>query len=163
MLQNIFDWLLGAGREVALFVISMLPLIELRGAVPLGLATGMPWFEVLPICYLGNLLPIPFVLLFGVRLLDWMETLRPFAGFAARYKKKLLSKSAQVTKYARIGLFLFVAIPLPGTGAWSGAVIATLLKMPPRKAFLSIVLGVLTAGLLMTVGTHSILGVFQFA
>ena len=103
------------------------------------------------------------MLLFGVRLLDWMETLRPFAGFAVRYKKKLLSKSAQVTKYARIGLFLFVAIPLPGTGAWSGAVIATLLKMPPRKAFLSIALGVVTAGLLMTVGTHSILGVFQLA
>ena len=162
-MESLFTWLGAAGKETALFLVSMLPLIELRGAVPIGIAAGMPWTEVLPICILGNLLPIPFVLLFGVRLLDWMETLRPFAGFAARYKKKLLSKSAQVTKYARIGLFLFVAIPLPGTGAWSGAVIATLLKMPPRKAFLSIVLGVLTAGLLMTVGTHSIRGVFQFA
>ena len=157
MLQSIFDWLLGAGKEAALFVISMLPLIELRGAVPLGLATGMP------ICYLGNLLPIPFVLLFGVRLLDWLETLKPFAGFAASYKRKLMGKSAQVTKYARIGLFLFVAVPLPGTGAWSGAVIATLLKMPPRKAFLSITLGVVFAGLLMTAGTHSILGVIHLA
>ncbi len=163
MLQSIFDWLLGAGKETALFVISMLPLIELRGAVPLGLATGMPWLEVLPICYLGNLLPIPFVLLFGVRLLDWLETLKPFAGFAAGYKRKLMSKSAQVTKYARIGLFLFVAIPLPGTGAWSGSVIATLLKIPPRKAFVSIALGVVAAGLLMAIGTHSVLGVFQLA
>ena len=70
MIQDIFDWLLGAGREVALLVISMLPLVELRAAVPIGLAAGMPWYEVLPICYLGNLLPIPFVLVFGVRLLD---------------------------------------------------------------------------------------------
>lgn len=159
MIQDIFDWLLGAGREVALLVISMLPLIELRGAVPLGLATGMPWFEVLPICYLGNLLPIPFVLVFGVRLLDWMAKLKPFRGFATRYKRKLMSKSGQVTKYARIGLFLFVAVPLPGTGAWSGAVIATLLKMPLRKAFVSIAGGVVAAGLLMAVGTHGVLGV----
>lgn len=163
MLQQLFDWLLGAGKEAALFVISMLPLVELRAAVPVGLATGMPWYEVLPICYLGNLLPIPFVLLFGVRLLDWLQTLKPFAGFAARYKKKLMSKSSQVTRYARIGLFLFVAVPLPGTGAWSGAVIATLLKMPPRKAFLSIALGVVTAGLLMTLGTSGILSVFHLA
>ena len=163
MLQSIFDWLLGAGKETALFIISMLPLIELRGAVPLGLATGMPWLEVLPICYLGNLLPIPFVLLFGVRLLDWLETLKPFAGFAASYKRKLMSKSAQVPNYARIGLFLFVAVPLPGTGAWSGSVIATLLKIPPRKAFVSIALGVVAAGLLRAIGTHSVLGVFQLA
>ena len=161
MLQSIFDWLLGAGKEAALFVISMLPLIELRGAVPLGLAAGMPWHEVLPLCYAGNLLPIPFVLLFGVRLLNWLETLRPFAGFAIRYKKKLLSKSAQVTKYAQLGLILFVAVPLPGTGAWSGAVIATLLKIPLRRAFLSIALGVIIAGLLMTAGTHGLLGAFR--
>lgn len=161
MIQDIFDWLLGAGREVALLVISMLPLIELRGAVPLGLAAGMPWYEVLPICYLGNLLPIPFVLVFGVRLLDWLAGLGPFKGIATWYKQKLMSKSTQVTKYARIGLFLFVAVPLPGTGAWSGAVIATLLKMPMRKAFLSIAAGVVAAGLLMTVGTHGVLGVFN--
>lgn len=162
MLQELFNWLLGAGKEAALFVISMLPLIELRGAVPLGLAVGMPWYEVLPICYLGNLLPIPFVLMFGVRLIDWLATLKPFAKIAAGYKKKLLSKSTKVTKYARIGLFLFVAVPLPGTGAWSGAVIATLLKMPPRKAFLSIALGVVTAGVIMSLGTHGILSVFGF-
>ena len=161
MIQDIFDWLLGAGREVALLVISMLPLIELRGAVPLGLAAGMPWYEVLPICYLGNLLPIPFVLVFGVRLLDWLAGLGPFKGIATRYKQKLMSKSTQVTKYARIGLFLFVAVPLPGTGAWSGAVIATLLTMPMRKAFLSIAAGVVAAGLLMTAGTHGVLGVFN--
>lgn len=75
-----------------------------------------------------------------------------------------MSKSAQVTKYARIGLFLFGRrSAAPGTGAWSGSVIATLLKIPPRKAFVSIALGVVAAGLLMAIGTHSVLGVFQLA
>lgn len=160
MIETLFDWLLGAGREAAVFVISMLPLIELRGAVPLGLAVGMPWHEVLPICYAGNLLPIPFVLLFGVRLLDWLATLPPLRKIAQWYKSKLVGKSSKVTRYARVGLFLFVAVPLPGTGAWSGAIIATLLKMEPKRAFLSIVLGVIAAGVIMTIGTHSVLGVF---
>lgn len=158
MIQEMWNWLLGAGREAALFVVSMLPLIELRGAVPLGLATGMPWYQVLPICYVGNLLPIPFVMIFGVRLIDWLSTLKPFRKVATRYKEKLLSKSGSVTKYERIGLLLFVAVPLPGTGAWSGAVIAALLKMPFRKAFLSIACGVIIAGLLMTLGTSGVLG-----
>ena len=158
MIQEMWNWLLGAGREAALFVVSMLPLIELRGAVPLGLATGMPWYQVLPICYVGNLLPIPFVMIFGVRLIDWLSTLKPFRKAATRYKEKLLSKSGSVTKYERIGLLLFVAVPLPGTGAWSGAVVAALLKMPFRKAFLSIACGVIIAGLLMTLGTSGVLG-----
>lgn len=151
---------MGAGRETALFIVSMLPLIELRGAVPLGIASGMPWYEVLPICYVGNLLPIPFVLLFAEKLLDWLAKLPPFAGFASWYKAKLVSKAPQVTRYARVGLFLFVAIPVPGTGAWSGAAIAALLKMNRWKAFASIALGVVTAGFIMTLGTHGVLGVF---
>ena len=158
MIEELFSLLLGAGKEFALFVISMMPLVELRGAVPTGLATGMPWYEVLPICYIGNLLPIPFVLLFGVKLIDWLSGLKPFRKIATRYKQKLMNKSSQVTKYAKIGLLLFVAVPLPGTGAWSGAVIAALLNMPLKKAFISIALGVVIAGLLMTIGTHGVLG-----
>ena len=135
MFDSLFQWLLGAGRELAVVIISMVPLVELRGAVPLGvMAAGMPWYEVLPLAYLGNLLPIPFALFFGEKVLDWVGTLRPFTGFVTRYKAKLESKKDQVTKYARIGLFLFVAVPLPGTGAWSGALIATLLEMPKGKA-----------------------------
>lgn len=158
MVEQIFSWLLGAGKEFALFIISMMPLVELRAAVPIGLATGMPWYEVLPICYIGNLLPIPFVLLFGLKLIDWLSSLKPFKNIATKYKQKLMSKSDQVTKYAKIGLLLFVAVPLPGTGAWSGAVIATLLDMPLKKSFFSIALGVIIAGLIMTIGTHGVLG-----
>ena len=160
MFDSLFGWLMGAGRETAVIIISMLPLVELRGAVPLGvMAAGMSWYEVLPLAYLGNLLPIPFALFFGAKALDWIGTLKPFTGFVTRYKAKLESKKAQVTKYAHIGLFLFVAIPLPGTGAWSGALVATLLEMPRAKAFLSITAGVVVAGLIMLVASNGVLGV----
>ena len=150
MFSALFDWLLGAGREAAVFIISMVPLVELRGAVPLGAAAGIP------LAILGNMLPIPLLLVFGEKLLEWAETLPPFKKFAAAYKKKLLSKSSEVTKYARLGLYLFVAVPLPGTGAWSGALIATLLKMPKTRALLC---GVITAGIIMLIASHGVLGV----
>lgn len=97
--------------------------------------------------------------MFGEKLLEWAETLPPLKKFAAAYKKKLLSKSSEVTKYARLGLYLFVAVPLPGTGAWSGALIATLLKMPKTRALLSIFCGVITAGIIMLIASHGVLGV----
>lgn len=157
-MQALFDWLLGAGREAAVFIVSMVPLIELRGAIPLGMAAGMTAGQVYPIAVIGNLIPIPFLILFAERLLDWLETCKPFAKFAAWYKEKLYSKKEKVTKYARFGLFLFVALPIPGTGAWSGAAIAALLKLPVKKAFLSIALGIMTAGLIMVLGMRGLLG-----
>ena len=158
-MQELFDWLLGAGREVALFIISMVPLIELRGAVPLGLALGMSWGQVLPICYAGNLLPIPFLLLFAKRLLKWLETLPVFSKMSVWYQNKLLGKSDRITKYEFLGLFLFVAVPLPGTGAWSGAVLATLLDIPAKRAFMAISLGVITAGIIMALLSSGVLSV----
>ena len=158
-MQELFDWLLGAGREVALFIISMVPLIELRGAVPLGLALGMSWGQVLPICYAGNLLPIPFLLLFAKRLLKWLETLPVFSKMSVWYQNKLLGKSDRITKYEFLGLFLFVAVPLPGTGAWSGAVLATLLDIPAKRAFIAISLGVITAGIIMALLSSGVLSV----
>ena len=159
LFSALFDWLLGAGREAAVFIISMVPLVELRGAVPLGAAAGIPWTTLFPLAILGNMLPIPLLLVFGEKLLEWAETLPPLKKFAAAYKKKLLSKSSEVTKYARLGLYLFVAVPLPGTGAWSGALIATLLKMPKTRALLSIFCGVITAGIIMLIASHGVLGV----
>lgn len=159
MFTDLFNWPLGAGRELAVVIISMVPLVELRGAVPLGVAIGMPVYELYPLSILGNMIPIPFLLFFGEKILDWVCTLRPFTKFATAYKNKLLSKTDQVTKYARIGLFLFVAVPLPGTGAWSGALIATILKMPKAKALFSILCGVITAGIIMLLASHGVLGV----
>ena len=160
-MEGLFAILDTAGHEVALFLISMIPLIELRGAVPLGIAAGLPWWEVLPLCYLGNLLPIPFVILFAERLLDWLSRLPLFRKPANWYRKKLNGKKAKVTRYARLGLFLFVAVPIPGTGAWSGAAIAALLKMPPLRAFVSIACGVVTAGLIMALASTGVVSLFS--
>lgn len=161
MIETLFGWLLLEGRELALLAISMVPLIELRGAVPVGIAAGMPWQEVLPLCVIGNLLPIPFVLFFAEWLLDLLAKLPALRGFADRYKARLERKKGSITKYARLGLFLFVAIPIPGTGAWSGAAIASLLKMKRGRAFVSIALGVITAGLIMSVVSSGVLSVFS--
>ena len=161
MFQSLFQWLLGAGSELAVVMISMVPLVELRGAVPFGVAIGMPEVQLIPLAILGNMLPIPLLLFFGEKILDWVCTLKPLTKFATAYKTKLLSKTGQVTKYARLGLFLFVAIPLPGTGAWSGALIATILKMPKGKALLAILAGVVTAGIIMLIASHGALGVFH--
>ena len=161
MFQSLFQWLLGAGSELAVVMISMVPLVELRGAVPFGVAIGMPEVQLIPLAILGNMLPIPLLLFFGEKILDWVCTLKPLTKFATAYKTNLLSKTGQVTKYARLGLFLFVAIPLPGTGAWSGALIATILKMPKGKALLSILAGVVTAGIIMLIASHGALGVFH--
>ena len=147
MFSSLFNWLMGAGRELAVVLISMVPLVELRGAVPLGAVAGVP------------AIPIPFLLFFGEKLLDWVCSLGPLSGFATKYREKLLGKTGQVTRYERLGLFLFVAIPLPGTGAWSGALIATLLKMPKTKALTSILCGVIVAGFIMLLGSQGVIGV----
>ncbi len=139
MFSSLFNWLMGAGRELAVVLISMVPLVELRGAVPLGAVAGVPEIELIP--------------------LDWVCSLGPLSGFATKYREKLLGKTGQVTRYERLGLFLFVAIPLPGTGAWSGALIATLLKMPKTKALTSILCGVIVAGFIMLLGSQGVIGV----
>ncbi len=158
-MEQLFSWLLGAGKEFALFVVSMTPLIELRGAVPLGLAAGMPWYEVLLICYAGNLLPIPFLVLFAEKLLDFLCAKPLFAKPTLWYREKLRSKRKKVAAYAGWGLVLFVAIPLPGTGAWSGAAIAALLHMKPMRAFSYIALGVVIAGFIMVAASSGVIHV----
>ena len=158
MFSALFDWLLGAGREAAVFIISMVPLVELRGAVPLGAAAGIPWTTLFPLAILGNMLPIPLLLVFGEKLLAWAETLPPLRKFAAAYKKKLLSKSGEVTKYARLGLYLFVAVPLPGTGAWTGSLIASLLEVDIKKSSVAIFCGLIMATVIMYVVSYGIVG-----
>lgn len=156
MIEQIFNALSYIGQGPALFLISMIPLIELRGSVIFGAALQMPWTHVLPICIIGNLLPIPFVLIFGKKLIDWLKTVPLLSGFARRYEEKLLSKRDQVEKYATWGLCLFVAIPLPGTGAWSGAALASILGMRIKHSLPAIVLGVCIAGIIMTVSSYGL-------
>ena len=143
------------------FLISMLPIVELRGAIPYGIGFGLDILPVILISIVGNLIPIPFLILFGGKVLNW------FAAFPKLGKpfRKILEigdrKVAQMKKTRFWGLFLFVAIPLPGTGAWTGALISILLGLKLRKCFLPIALGVVTAGAIMLTLSLTAKGLFE--
>lgn len=148
------------GKEVIIFIISMVPILELRG----GLITAgpafldVPMWEAIPICIIGNLIPIPFILLLITKIFDWMKKTKTFRPMVERLEKKAMSKSVNIEKYTFWGLVAFVGIPLPGTGAWTGSLIAALLGIRFRRAFPAIVLGVLLAAFLMTVLSYTVLG-----
>lgn len=136
------------------FIISMLPIVELRGAVPVGTALGLNTCLVLLISVIGNMLPIPFVLLFARKILKLLKRIRLFARFADFLEKKAEKNAGRIVNAERLGLFLFVAIPLPGTGAWTGALIASLFDLRLKNSLPAIFLGVIVAGLIMTVGSQ---------
>lgn len=142
-----------------LFLISMLPVIELRGAVPLGIAWGLNPVLVYVVSILGNLLLVPFLIKYAKVVLVWCEKI-PKIGFLFT---KILNigrhKAKRITGAQQIGLFLFVAIPLPGTGAWTGSLIAAVLDLPIKKAFWPIAIGVITAGIIMMLGTFGIIAI----
>lgn len=132
------------------FLISMVPVIELRGAIPYGVAAGLePWL-VYPLAALGNLLPVPFILLFIRKILHWMKRYEKLGKIAVKLEERAANKSGTVRKSEFIGLLIFVAVPLPGTGAWTGALIAALMDMRLKRALSAITLGVLAAGLIVT-------------
>ncbi|WP_334145237.1 small multi-drug export protein, partial [Muricomes intestini] len=139
-------------KKLIVFIISMVPILELRGGL---LAAGPPFLDVqkwqaVPICIIGNLLPIPFILLLITRIFDWMKGTKKLRPMVEKLETKAMSKSANIEKYEFWGLLIFVGIPLPGTGAWTGALIAALLGIRFKKAFPAIALGVLMAGCIMT-------------
>ena len=145
----------------AVFIVSMIPLIELRGSVIVGTACGLPWLNVLALSMIGNLIPIPFILLFGKKLIAWLKKLPMLSGFTHWYEARLMSKSETIQKFAFYGLWAFVGIPLPGTGAWSGSAIAALLDVPLKKSIPAVALGVLTAGIIMTIGSRGVVGLIH--
>ncbi|MEA5026884.1 MAG: small multi-drug export protein [Erysipelotrichaceae bacterium] len=160
-MSAIFNFFAIFGKEFALFMISMIPLIEERGAIIYGAAIGMPWYQVLPICIVANMIPVPFVLIFGMKLIKYLKTTKLLGGFFTKYEAKLMERSANVDRYSLIALALFVGIPLPGTGAWSGSLIATILNIDFKKAVFAIFIGVLIAGIIMTLGSYGMVGVFR--
>ena len=136
--------------QLIVFIVSMIPILELRGSILAAGFMDVTFLETYIVAVLGNLLPIPFILMFIKKILEWMKSTRAFSRIANGIEKKALSKREQIDKYGYFGLFLFVAIPLPGTGAWTGALLAVLLGMKNKKAFIPIALGVMTAGLIMS-------------
>ena len=147
------------GPELCTFIVSMIPIIELRGAIPIGQGMGLDLFTCYIISVIGNLLPVPIILLFVRVVLGWMKKVRYLDKIALWVERKAEKHSGQVLKYATWGLFLFVAIPLPGTGAWTGALIAALLDMRMKKAFPCILAGVVVAGIIVSLLTFGVLEV----
>lgn len=136
-------------KGLIVFIISMFPILELRGSI---LAAGFLKMEFLPTyitAVIGNMLPIPFILMFIDKIFIWLKKTK-LKNFVEKIENKAMSKSDQIKKYGKIGLFLFVAIPLPGTGAWTGSLIASLLRMKMKDSLPWIFLGVLVAGLVMS-------------
>lgn len=129
----------------------MVPIIELRGAIPVATGMGLsPWVAI-PVAMIGNILPVPFIILFIKKIFAWMRKASPkLNGIVDRMEAKADKNKDKVLRYAFWGLVLFVAIPLPGTGAWTGALIAAMLDMPLKKAFPSILLGVVGAGVIIS-------------
>ena len=150
-----------AGKIITTFFISMVPVIELRGAIPWATGMGLsPWVAI-PVAIVGNLIPIPFIIIFIKRIFAWMRKVSPKLNKVVdKMEDKAEKNKAKVLRYAFWGLALFVAIPLPGTGAWTGALVAAMLDMPLKKAFPSVVLGVLCAGVVVAFVSYGAAALF---
>lgn len=204
----LLDFLAGLPRELYVFLISMLPFIELRGAIPVGAALGMPFYTNFPIAIIGNMLPVPFILLFIPKILDFLERFKLFRPIVAwlrrtadkhskkvikedsheytavaeevsessavaeevpkidttaeKREKKKATRASLMTPAIFLGLMLFVALPIPGTGAWSGSLVAALFSLSKKYAFLAVLFGVIICALIMTLASYGVLGFLSF-
>ena len=125
-----FLWNTFFGKILMTLLISMVPVIELRGAIPIATAHGLEPYISIPVAIIGNLIPVPFIIIFIKKIFAWLRKVMPkLDGVITKLEKRAESKIDTVQKYAFWGLFIFVAIPLPGTGAWTGALIAAMMDM----------------------------------
>lgn len=145
-------------KEAIVFIISMIPVLELRGGLLAAKLLGVSLLKANILCIVGNILPIPFILLLIRRILIWMKGVKLFRPIALWLEKKAMSKSDDIKKYEFWGLTLFVGVPLPGTGAWTGSLVASLLEIDFKKAFLSVLLGVAMATVIMDFVAYGLLG-----
>ena len=156
--------LLGApllNKMFGIFLISMLPVVELRGAIPVGAAIGLPWYLNMIVSIVGNMLPVPFILLFSVKAFEFMKKHNILVKFIEKIENRAKKRSEGLATGEFIGLMLFVAIPFPGTGAWTGALIAALLQFERKRSFIYITLGVLIAAAIMTAASYGVISLFK--
>ncbi len=146
----------GFPAELVVFIISLFPILECRGGLIAASLLGVNFWVALAISVVGNLLPIPFIFMFIEKIFELLKKTKHLGKLIIRLEKKAMSKSEKVTKYKRFGLLLFVGIPLPGTGAWTGALIAVLLKLNLKDSVISILLGVLMATGIMSFISYGI-------
>ena len=151
-------------KYILTFLISMVPIVELRGGIPIGVSMGVKWYYAVPICMIGNMLPVPFIFFFARKILEWGSDKKYIGKFFSWCLKKGHSGGEKLKAKAGKGMFwallLFVGIPLPGTGAWTGTLAASLLDLDFKKSIIAVTLGVALAATIMTIA--SLLGVEAF-
>ena len=146
-----------AKQLLSVFGFAMVPVFELRGAIPVGFAAGFPIWATFIAAVLGNLLPVPFLILFTRRVFEWLRKKSSLLErFVSRLERKAESKEELLKKYELLGLCILVAIPLPGTGAWTGSLVAAVFDIRLRNAFPAIALGVVIAGIIVSVVTYGV-------
>lgn len=162
-METLFTSLHGtpAGEWLYTALVSMAPVVELRGGIPIGVGLGLPLWEAYLAAVIGNMVPVPFIIVFIRRIFKWMRVKFPSLGrLIEKLEDKAHLKGQMVRKYKYLGLVILVAIPLPGTGAWTGALVAAFLDMRLRDAVPSIFLGVLIAGAAISGLTHVVVNGF---
>lgn len=198
MIEAIGEFLASIPKELYVFIISVLPVVELRGSIPVGAALGLPFYLNYGLAVIGNLLPVPFILAFIPMILNFLSRFRIFRPMVTWLKKKADKNKDKIDENSRkirtsenescvekteepineqigdpikkrklsIGIFvalmLFVAIPLPGTGAWTGSLVTSLFDMPKKSSFLAITLGVMISGVIMCLASYGVLGFLSF-
>lgn len=144
------------GKIITIFIISMIPILELRGGLIAAAILNVNPIVSFIICVIGNILPIPFILWFITPLFQKLKSLKKLEKYIDKLEKKALNKKEKIERYEFWGLLLFVGIPLPGTGAWTGSLIAALLDMNKKKSLIAAICGVLLAGIIMTVLSYGV-------
>ncbi len=144
--------------EVVVFIISMVPILELRGGLLAASLLDIPIRTAIPICIIGNIIPIPFILLFIKAIFKWMKRFKHLGRLVDKIEAHAMKRSGRVEDTEFVGLMLFVGIPLPGTGAWTGSLIASLLDMDIKKAVLAELCGIAIATVIMSIVSYGLLG-----
>ena len=145
-------------REMIVFVISMVPILELRGGLLAASVLNIDIVRAIFYCVIGNIIPVPFILLLITPLLNRLKKTKTFRPMVEKLEKRAMGKSELIEKYEFWGLVLFVGIPLPGTGAWTGSLIASLLGIKFKKAFPAVLVGIVLATVIMSIVSYGLLG-----
>lgn len=148
-------------EEMVVFVISLFPVLELRGGLIAASLMDIEWWRAFIFCFLGNMLPMPFILLFIRKIFQLMKKCGPLKKIVDKLEEKAHKHSDKVEKYGFWGLFILVAIPLPGTGGWTGALVAALMDLRMKKALPAIALGVFAAGVIVGTLSYGLVGLFN--
>lgn len=158
MVQSLVQWFIdtlsGIPKDIVCLIISMVPILELRGGMIAAALFGLPWLRALLFCIIGNMLPMPFVLLLIDKIFDLLKKTKTFRPIVEKLEQRALGHREKIEKYEFWGLVLFVGIPLPGTGGWTGSLAAALMGLRFKKAFPAVILGILLAATIMSVATY---------